>query len=188
MKDDDPWDENPFDGFNNFEDFLKEFKRFINSPFAQKLMKQIFENFRFFSKQIDRMEDSKRGNFPNYFQSEQFKKFFERFMENSNMNMAPFAHNNEAKGRSNGKGKEREQLSPPSSVYEEENQVRVSVDLPGVTREQIEVNPGTKQIEVKAKNKEREYHKLINLPRKVDPTQISSRFENGVLELILEKQ
>lgn len=189
MKDDDPWDENPFDDFRNFEEFLEEFKEFINSPFAQKLMKQIFQNFRFFSKQIGGKRDRDGKKVPKIFQNEQFKKFFERFMENSNLNMAPFPQNSETKGTFNDKrGKEREQLSPPSSVYEEENQVRVSVDLPGVTREQIEVNPSTKKVEVKAKNKEREYHKVINLPKKIDPTQISSRYENGVLELILEKQ
>lgn len=79
-------------------------------------------------------------------------------------------------------------------VHEDENHYLVSVDLPGMTKEDIviEVKEGVLNIqgERKRKNGSTESLKVakrFSLPRSVDKDKVEANYENGVLEIYLPK-
>jgi HSP20 family protein len=89
---------------------------------------------------------------------------------------------------------------PLTDVYEVNNEVVIIVDLPGVEKENININATEDTIEINAELKklekpnyikqERKYERFyrkITLPVKVKPEYAKSRYENGVLEIRLPK-
>lgn len=177
MNDDDKrsWDnDDPFDRFSSFEDFLEHFQDFMNTPFARMLMKQIFEMFQQLSKARNFPSSS-----PKKFDLSQFlKKFNEQMNSDVRINL-PF--------RPSLNENQEEQFEPASSVYEVGRYIRVVVDLPGMERDQIEVDVQKDQVDIRAQNDGRNVHKLIELHSKVNPKNVISSWNNGVLELTLEK-
>ncbi len=95
-------------------------------------------------------------------------------------------------------------LEPLIHVREEGDKVIVTVDLPGVRREDMEVFATEKSIEVEAKMKEecrferwgavqrsisfKSFRKIISLPTVVDPGKAKTRFDKGVLEVTLPRK
>jgi HSP20 family protein len=92
---------------------------------------------------------------------------------------------------------------PLTDVYEVNNEVVIVVDLPGVEKENININATEDAVEINAELKkvekvekpsyikqERKYERFyrkITLPVKVKPEYAKSRYENGVLEIRLPK-
>lgn len=73
------------------------------------------------------------------------------------------------------------------SVYEEKEDVRVVGDLPGVSREDIGVRCDGRYLTVDAATDAKEYRERIKLPVRVDEHSASASFNNGVLEITLER-
>jgi HSP20 family protein len=77
-----------------------------------------------------------------------------------------------------------EKREPLTDVFEDENQVKLYLELPGVEKEDIRLDIINGQAEVKAKN----FYKLIDLPTKeVEDKKVSANYKNGVLEVIVPK-
>lgn len=91
---------------------------------------------------------------------------------------------------------------PPVNVWLGENSVVVTAELPGVTRDEIGINlqsdvltlDGARrppmQQDVKWHRRERAYgtySRTVQLPFRVDPDKVAARYENGILEIELEK-
>jgi len=97
---------------------------------------------------------------------------------------------------------ERKELRPLARITETDDQVIVSVDLPCVTKEFIELKSTEDTLTIKAKMTEcvrlsqygqrevefENYRKTIKLPTTVDPTKAQALFRNGVLEVRLPKK
>jgi HSP20 family protein len=97
---------------------------------------------------------------------------------------------------------EHKELRPLVQITETPDDIIVSVDLPCVTRENIDVKSTEDTLTIKAKmtecirllhyaRKEMEfenYRKTIKLPSTVDPTKAKASFKNGVLEVRLPKK
>jgi HSP20 family protein len=79
------------------------------------------------------------------------------------------------------------QLEPIVDVIEEENEVVVVAELPGVEKDEIKVNVKGMTLTIDVNNPERPYHRELVLPAKVKKDQAKSSLRNGVLEVRLKK-
>lgn len=92
---------------------------------------------------------------------------------------------------------------PPVNIWLGENSVVVTAELPGVTREEVNLSlqddvltlagkrePRTHQEDVSWQRRERAYgtfSRAIQLPFRVDPETVQARFNNGILEIELQR-
>jgi HSP20 family protein len=96
-------------------------------------------------------------------------------------------------------------ISPQMNVSETENEIRITVELPGVTEQDIDISLDQDVLTIRGEKKferaeggekenfhfvERSYgafQRSIRLPGALDPEQIRAAFENGVLQITLPK-
>ena len=94
-------------------------------------------------------------------------------------------------------------FSPPVDVREDEKEVTVKAELPGMEEKDIEVNladngltiKGEKKAEKEEKGKDNWYretsygafHRFIPLPEGLDKEKVDARFKNGVLTVTLRR-
>ncbi len=64
--------------------------------------------------------------------------------------------------------------------------VRVIADLPGVEKENIELECDGKTLTISARSDHREYDERVSLPRRVNEHTASATYNNGVLEVVFE--
>jgi HSP20 family protein len=92
---------------------------------------------------------------------------------------------------------------PPINIWLGDNSVVVTAELPGVTREDVTLNlqedvltlegkrePKLQQENVNWQRRERAYgafSRAVQLPFRVDADKVQARFNNGVLEIELER-
>jgi len=72
-------------------------------------------------------------------------------------------------------------------VYDESAQVRLVADLPGVEKEGIELQCDGETLTISAASPHREYDERIRLPTRVDEHSASATFNNGILEVTIDK-
>lgn len=83
-----------------------------------------------------------------------------------------------------------EDIEPLTDVIEEEDSVKVIMDMPGVDKDKISIrvsDDGRKLI-ISARNSDRKYYKEVDLPVEVDPNQSKATYRNGVLTVELKKK
>lgn len=89
-------------------------------------------------------------------------------------------------------------------VQETDKDIIVTAELPGVEREDIQLNATTERLEIQVKKKEEQkeekegyrmygsrytgYYRSVPLPAAVDPEKVKATHKNGVLEVILPKK
>lgn len=66
------------------------------------------------------------------------------------------------------------------------DEVRVVADLPGVTKEAIDVTCDGRALSITATGDRREYNERIRLPTRVDEQSATATYNNGILEVTLE--
>lgn len=71
-------------------------------------------------------------------------------------------------------------------VYEEDDQVRVVADLPGVEKGAIDLQCDGEVLTISAASDRREYDERIRLPVRVDEHSATATFKNGVLEVAFD--
>lgn len=92
---------------------------------------------------------------------------------------------------------------PASDIREKDGTYFLAVDLPGVKKEQIDIEVDGKQITVKAERKHESqrgnehfyrserhhgyFKRVFRLPEEIDAKKIEAQYENGVLELAVPK-
>ncbi len=86
----------------------------------------------------------------------------------------------------------RSERDPMVDIYEEEGNIVVVCEVPGVTKAQIELKASPNELEILAEAPEigprqRKYHKIIALPAEINPDVAKARYMNGILEVRLEK-
>ncbi len=105
------------------------------------------------------------------------------------------------KGEVQRRGKQR---APFTDVQERDNEIVITADLPGVSKEEIEVRSEGDSLIISAKRgeekseegedfirRERSYgrfYRKIKLPSDVEQTKAEATFQNGVLEITLPKK
>ncbi|PSQ08702.1 Hsp20/alpha crystallin family protein [Halobacteriales archaeon QS_5_70_15] len=73
------------------------------------------------------------------------------------------------------------------SVYEEDDRIRVVGDLPGVEKDGIDIKCDGERVTVVAGTETREYEERVDLPTTVDEHSARATFNNGVVEITLER-
>lgn len=92
---------------------------------------------------------------------------------------------------------------PPINIWLGDNSVVVTAELPGVTRDDVTLNlqddlltlegrrqPKQEQQNVNWQRRERAYgtfSRAVQLPFRVDPDNVQARFDNGLLEIELQR-
>ncbi len=85
----------------------------------------------------------------------------------------------------NPKSAEKEIREPLTDIFEEENAVKIYVELPGEEKDDIHLNITEGNVEIKAKN----FHKMIRLPdAHIAVENMSTEYKNGVLEITIRKK
>lgn len=72
-------------------------------------------------------------------------------------------------------------------VYDEGEELRLVADLPGVRKEAVELKCDGEIITVTAVGDRREYDERIRLPARVDEHSATASFNNGILQVTLDK-
>ncbi len=80
------------------------------------------------------------------------------------------------------------QREPILDVIEDENSICITVELPGVQKENIELIVDQKRLTLTATEATRKYHKDITLSSAVDPESAEATYKNGVLDVVLKKE
>ena len=75
----------------------------------------------------------------------------------------------------------KETREPLTDVFKEEKAVKIYVELPGEEKDDIQLNVTKGIVEIKAKN----FYKRIEVPRNVDVEKASSKYNNGVLTIVI---
>ena len=69
-----------------------------------------------------------------------------------------------------------------------DKEVKVIVEMPGVKKENIKVNAYDSSVEISTDDQQRKYHEVIDLPPEADIETASSRYNNGILEVVFSKK
>jgi len=80
-----------------------------------------------------------------------------------------------------------EEREPLVDVIEEKEVVKIIAELPGVSKEDINLKTTEEKLEISVETPERKYHKVISLPCRVKPLSAKASYKNGVLEVIIER-
>jgi HSP20 family protein len=72
-------------------------------------------------------------------------------------------------------------------VHESEEELRVVADLPGLAKEDITLRCDGEVLTIGADSGERSYDERVQLPARVDETSASASYNNGVLEVVLDR-
>ena len=81
-----------------------------------------------------------------------------------------------------------ERREPLFDIVDEGDKLRVSIELPGVSKENIRVSATEDSLTVEAKGKDRAYYREISLPAIVEPKEARSTYADGLLEVLLPKR
>jgi HSP20 family protein len=77
---------------------------------------------------------------------------------------------------------------PLVDVITTDNEVKVTVEMPGIAKENIKLNAYENNVEVKSDDPQRKYHRVIDIPLEADIETVKSSYKNGILEIIFKKK
>jgi len=177
----------PFNFFNNFD----------NEFFDSKQFKQIFKEI------YKKISDFLPPQFRNLSPEDVQKMFMKNkskfgfpggpFMAGFNINIKPdgtpvvdsFGNLKTRPGEPGEPGLR----APLTEVNEEPSQIIVVAEMPGVTKEDIELKATSHSLTIstKASNVNRKYYKEVELPSAINSDYAKARYQNGILEVKLKK-
>ena len=77
---------------------------------------------------------------------------------------------------------------PLADVITSDKEVKVVVELPGVTKENIKVNSYDNSVEISAGTSDRKYRRVVDLPPEADTQGAKFNYKNGILEIVFNKK
>ena len=81
-----------------------------------------------------------------------------------------------------------EEIEPLTDIIEGENDVAITVEIPGVEKEDINLVATEDTLEIKVDSPKRKYHKRIDLPCNVKTKSTKATYKNGILDIVLDKK
>lgn len=91
-------------------------------------------------------------------------------------------------------------VAPVVDIYENENEILLQADMPGVTKEQVTINVDNGKLEISGMRKlqtkgtstwqefgDVEYRRIFSVPQSIDVGKVSAELKEGVLKLHLPK-
>jgi len=76
---------------------------------------------------------------------------------------------------------------PLVDVQETDDEVQITAEVPGVKKEDIDLEVIGNTLIIKVEGKDRKYYKEVELPAEVDPDSAKASYNNGVLDIQLKK-
>ena len=80
-----------------------------------------------------------------------------------------------------------EEREPITDIFDEENEIVVIAEMPGIEENDLEIDLKEDILEISAISKSRTYRKELLLPVKVIKENLSHKFINGILEIKIKK-
>jgi HSP20 family protein len=80
------------------------------------------------------------------------------------------------------------ETEPLIDVTTTDKEVKVVVEMPGVSKDKIKVNAYDNMVEVKSEDPQRKYHRTIEIPSETDTETAKSTYNNGILEISFKKK
>ena len=77
---------------------------------------------------------------------------------------------------------------PMSDVTTTDKEVKVVIELPGVSKENIKINAYDGTVEITTTDPNRRYHEVLEIPPETDIETAKSSYNNGILEIIFKKK
>jgi HSP20 family protein len=77
---------------------------------------------------------------------------------------------------------------PLADVTTSNTEVKVIVEMPGVSKDKIKINAYDSSVEIKSDDPQRKYREVIDLPPEADIETAKSSFKNGILEITFKKK
>src|SRR5215212_4315379 len=78
---------------------------------------------------------------------------------------------------------------PLADITTTDNEVKVAVEMPGVSKENIKINLYDNSLELTTTGtEERKYHEVIEIPPEADIETATSTYKNGILEITFKKK
>lgn len=81
-----------------------------------------------------------------------------------------------------------EERVPLTEVLAADDQVTVTVEIPGVNKEDIDLHVTRDRLEITVNNDQRRYHKTVDLPQPVKPETTKAGYRNGVLDIVVKRE
>ena len=89
---------------------------------------------------------------------------------------------------SEGKRSISDEREPLIDVIEGDEDVSITVEIPGVEKEDIDLNVTKNNLEISVDNPKRKYHRLIDLPCDVLPKTSKASYKNGILDIVIKRK
>lgn len=80
-----------------------------------------------------------------------------------------------------------EEREPITDVFDEQDEIRIYAEMPGVSEKEIRVNLQADILTISAKSANRNYHKEVLLPLKLKAENLFFSYKNGILEVKIKK-
>jgi HSP20 family protein len=80
-----------------------------------------------------------------------------------------------------------EEREPITDLFDEESEIVVIVEMPGIEEKDLEIELKGDMLDIKAVSKSRSYRKELLLPATVGSENLSHKFTNGILEIRIKK-
>ena len=80
------------------------------------------------------------------------------------------------------------EIEPLVDVTTTDKEVKVIVEIPGLSKDKIMVNVHDGTLEVKSEDPQRKYHRTIEIPPETDIETATSAYNNGILEITFKKK
>ena len=160
---------NPFDDFfNNLDD--EDFEKIFDE--ARRMMEEMFKTgvpFKSF---------------------EEGKPFIHGFKINMGSNGKPqiSEFGNRQTKTPEGEPTMSEEVEPLTDIIEADNDVSITVELPGVERDDIDLNVTDNALEIKVDTPQRKYQKTLDLPCDVKPKTTKATYKNGILDVVINRK
>ena len=77
---------------------------------------------------------------------------------------------------------------PLTDTNETEEEIAITVELPGVSKADIDIDATELEVIIKVETDARNYYKRLPLRSKVVPDSAKATYTNGILDLVLKKQ
>jgi HSP20 family protein len=77
---------------------------------------------------------------------------------------------------------------PLADVTTSSTEVKVILEMPGVSKDKIKINAYDNSVEIKSDDPQRKYHEVIDLPPEADIETAKSSYRNGILEITFKKK
>ena len=70
---------------------------------------------------------------------------------------------------------------------EDKNKVYLTYELPGISKEDIELNVSERNVTINVRNGPRKYYKSMDFEYDIKPETAKAKFTNGILDLTIDK-